>query len=109
MISVSSGFGILMSSLAVQFRDIKIAMPFVIRMLMYTAPIVYSAQSLPEKYRLIYSLNPIVSVIEGLRSCFLGTPFQWNYIIPGMITAFVILVLSILFFKRMERIFVDIL
>jgi lipopolysaccharide transport system permease protein len=68
MVSISAGVGMWLSSMAIRFRDVKHAMPFVVRMLMYTAPIVYSASSIPEKYRVLYSLNPIVSVIEGFRA-----------------------------------------
>ena len=67
-----------------------------------------SASSIPEKYRIIYSLNPIVGVIEGYRSCLLGTPMPWQYIWPGIISAIFILFSGAFYFKRMERIFVDV-
>jgi len=95
--------------MAIRFRDVKHAMPFVIRMLMYSAPIVYSASSIPDKWRLVYSLNPIVGVIEGFRACFLGTPMPWAYIWPGMITAALLLISGVFYFKRMERVFVDVI
>jgi len=69
MMTIPAGIGMWLSALAIRFRDVKHAMPFVVRMLIYTAPIVYSASSIPEKYRFIYSLNPIVGVIEGYRAC----------------------------------------
>lgn len=109
MMSVSAGVGIWLSSMAIRFRDVKLAMPFAIRMLMYTAPIVYSASSIPEKYRIIYSLNPIVSVIEGFRACLLGLPFSWQFILPGILTASLLLISGAFYFKRMERIFVDVI
>ncbi len=109
MISISAGVGMWLSAMAIRFRDIKHAMPFVIRMLMYTAPIVYSASSIPEKYRIIYSFNPIVGVIEGFRACFLGTNIPWPFIWPGMITTAILLVSGALYFKRMERVFVDVI
>lgn len=109
MASIPAGIGLWLSSLAIRFRDIKHALPFVIQMLMYTAPIVYSASSIPEKYRVIYSLNPIVGVIEGYRSCLLGTPIPWTYIWPGIITSIILFVSGALYFKRMERIIVDVI
>jgi len=109
MITIPAGTGMWLSSLAIRFRDVKHAMAFFIRILMYTAPIVYSASSIPEEYRIVYSLNPIVGVIEGYRSCFLGTPFQWQYICPGIITAFILLVTGALYFRRTESIFVDVI
>lgn len=109
MISVPAGIGMWLSALAIRFRDVKFAMPFVVRMLIYSAPIVYSASSIPEKYRIIYSLNPIVGVIEGFRSCLLGTPIHWIYILPGIFTAIFLLLSGALYFTRMERIFVDVI
>lgn len=109
MISIPAGIGMWLSSLAIRFRDVKHAMPFVVRMLIYSAPIVYSASSIPEKYRLIYSLNPIVAVIEGFRACLLGTPIPWAYIWPGVITSLILLTSGALYFRRMERIVVDVI
>jgi len=109
MISIPMGAGLWFSSLAIRFRDVKQAMPFFIQMLMYSAPIVYSASSIPETYRILYSLNPIVGVIEGYRACLLGTPIPWLYIIPGMITAAILLISGAYYFKRMERIVVDVI
>ncbi|MBI5055573.1 MAG: ABC transporter permease [Nitrospirae bacterium] len=109
MASIPAGIGLWLSSLAIRFRDVRHAMPFVIQMLIYTAPIVYSASSIPEKYRLIYSLNPIVGVTEGFRSCLLGTSIPWLYILPGTITSFILVVSGVWYFKRMERIIVDVI
>jgi lipopolysaccharide transport system permease protein len=109
MISISAGIGMWLSAMAIRFRDVKFAMGFAIRMLMYTAPIVYSASSIPETYRLIYSLNPIVAVIEGFRACLLGTAMPWSFIWPGSVTAAMLLITGALYFKRMERVFVDVI
>jgi len=109
MVAFSAGVGMWLSAMAIRFRDIKLAMPFVVRMLMYTAPIVYSASTIPEKYRIIYSLNPIVSVIEGFRACLLGLPMPWLFIWPGIITGGLVLVSGALYFTRMERVFVDVI
>lgn len=109
MMSVPLGVGLWLSALAIRYRDVKFAMGFGIRMLMYTAPIVYSSSSIPEVYRLLYSLNPLVAVIEGFRSCLLGVPYEWQYIIPGAIVAVLILISGAFYFKRVERVFVDVI
>lgn len=109
MVAVPLGIGTWLSSLAIRFRDVKQAMPFFIQMLMYSAPIVYSPTSIPEQYRLLYSLNPIVGVIEGFRACLLGTSIPWLYIGPGMVTAAILVMSGTLYFKRMERIIVDVI
>lgn len=109
MISIPAGVGLWLSSFSIRFRDLRHAMPFLIQMLIYMAPIVYSASSIPEKYRIIYSLNPIVGVIEGYRACLLGTQMPWLYIWPGIITATILLISGAFYFKRMERIVVDVI
>ena len=109
MMSIGAGIGMWLSAMAIRFRDVKFAMPFIIRMLMYSAPIVYSASSIPSKYRMIYSLNPIVGVIEGFRACLLGGAFPWQYIWPGIFTALILVISGSLYFKRMERVFVDVI
>ena len=109
MFIVPLGIGFWLSALAIRFRDVKFAMPFAIRMLMFSAPIVYSASTIPEKYRLLYSLNPIVGVIEGMRASLLGTAIPWEFIVPGMIVSAVIFLSGAWYFRHMEKIFVDVI
>lgn len=109
MMSIPAGLGMLFSALAIRFRDVKFAMPFVIRMLIYSAPILYTASAIPEKYRFLYSLNPIVAVIEGYRACLLGLPMPWEYIVPGALVAIVTLFAGALYFRKMEHVFVDVI
>ena len=109
MMSVPAGIGMSLSALAIRYRDVKFAMSFIIRMLIYTAPIVYSASSIPDVYRVLYSINPVVGVIEGFRACLLGLSIPWVYILPGIVTAVVLLVSGAVYFRRMERIFVDVI
>jgi len=109
MICIPAAVGLWLGALAIRFRDVRHAMPFVLRMLVYSAPIVYSAASIPDSYRFIYSLNPIVGVIEGFRSCLLGTPIPWIFIWPGIVTTLILLFTGTLYFKRMERVFADVI
>lgn len=109
MMAFPAAVGLWLSSLAIRYRDVRFAMQYVIQMLMYTAPIVYSASSIPVEYRFFYSLNPLVGVIEGFRATLLGTEIPWLFILPGMFTTVVLLVGGALYFKRMERIIVDVI
>lgn len=109
MICIPAGIGLWLSAMAIRFRDVKFAMPFVIRMLIYSAPILYTASSIPTNYRMLYSLNPIVGVIEGFRACLLGVPLNWQFIIPSAITALLLLTSGALYFRRMERVFADVI
>lgn len=109
MIIVAVSVGFWFSTMAVRFRDVNHAIPLIVRMLMYTAPVIYSISAIPENFRLIYSMNPIVSVIEGFRACLLGLPFVWIHILPGMATAIVFFIVGLLYFRQMESIFVDVI
>lgn len=108
MIIIPAAMGLWLSAMAVRYRDVKFIVQFLIRMLMFTAPIVYSASSIPDEYRLLYSLNPLVSVIEGMRACLLGLPVPWEYVAPGFIVSVLLLVTGAFYFRRFERVFVDV-
>jgi lipopolysaccharide transport system permease protein len=109
MMAVPLAGGFWLSSLSVRFRDVKFAMQFVVRTLMFSAPIVYSASSIPEAYRIWYSFNPLVGVIEGFRAALIGGSMPWEYIFPGMLTCVILLVSGAFYFRRMERVVVDVL
>ncbi len=109
MMAVPAGIGFWLSALSIRFRDVKFAMPFLIRMLIYSAPILYAASSIPDGYRLLYSLNPIVAVIEGFRACLLGTEIPWQFILPGTFVSLILLVSGAIYFRKMERVFVDVI
>lgn len=109
MVLVPMGVGLWLSALAIRFRDVKFAMTFAIRMLMYSAPIVYSASSIPDSIRFYYSLNPIVAIVEGFRATLLGSPMPWEFIWPGVLTAFLLVLTGLIYFRRMEKVFVDVI
>jgi lipopolysaccharide transport system permease protein len=108
MMCIPAGVGMWLSSMAVRYRDVKFAMHYFIQLLMYSAPIVYSASTIPENLRVIYSLNPIVGVIEGFRGVFLGMDMSWKYIFPGMITTVLLFVSGAFYFRKMERVIADV-
>lgn len=109
MIAIPAALGMWLSALAIRFRDVKFALPFVIRMLIYSAPILYTASAIPDVHRFWYSLNPIVGIIEGFRACLLGGAIPWIYIMPGVATTAVLLVSGAIYFRRMERVFADVI
>jgi lipopolysaccharide transport system permease protein len=109
MMAQVAGVGMWLSAMAVRFRDVNHAMSFGIRLLIYSAPIVYPLSAVPEKYHLVYSINPIVGSIEGFRACLLGLPIPWAVMAVGMVVSLVMLISGALYFRRMERIFVDVM
>lgn len=109
MFTTSAGVGILLTAMAIQFRDIKYGINFALQLLMYAAPVVYPVSAVPEKYQLLYALNPMVGVIEGFRSSLLNShPIPWNLIGIGGITSIILLVFSIHYFHTKERLFADV-
>ncbi len=109
MMLTSAGIGMLLSALAIQYRDIRHAMAFVIQALMYAAPVVWSAKQVPDKYRLWYGLYPMAGVIEGFRATLLNSgKVPWDLIGMGTLTAVASFVAGSLYFRRTERFFADV-
>ncbi|AJF06504.1 ABC transporter permease [Geoalkalibacter subterraneus] len=109
MMLTAAGIGTWLTALAIQYRDIKYAMNFVVQLLMYAAPVVYPASLIPDGWRWLYALNPMVGVIEGFRSALLGTnPMPWGYIAIGLIMSLILSVTGALYFRFKEKIFADV-
>lgn len=109
MMLTAGGMGLWLTAFAVQYRDVKHAMNFVVQILMYAAPVVYPASLIPAQYRLAYALNPMVGVIEGFRSALLGTrAMPWDLLAVGTASALVIAFTGLLYFRRKERLFADV-
>lgn len=109
MMLVPTGIGMWLAALAIRYRDIKFAMSFFIKLLIYSAPILYTASAIPEQYRFWYSFNPLVAVIEGFRAALLGTPIEWQFIVPGLVTSVLVFLSGAIYFRRMEKVFVDVI
>ena len=109
MLVTSSGVGILLTALAVQYRDVKYGISFLIQLLMYLSPVVYSVNIIPTEYRYFYAINPMVGVIESFRSSILHTaPMPWDLWMIGWVSSLTLLFFSLAFFRRKERLFADI-
>ena len=109
MMLTATGVGMWLTALSIQYRDIRYGSNFFVQLLMYASPVIYPASSIPEKYQVIYALNPMVGVIEGFRAALLGTrAMPWEYLIIGSIMAVVFFVSGALYFQSMERYFADV-
>ena len=103
------GLGLWLSALAVQYRDVSHAVVFAIQALMYVSPVVYSDHMVPDRFRVLYGLNPVAGVIGGIRAVVLGTgPLPWDLIVPGAATALSLGVSGLYYFRSRERIFADV-
>jgi lipopolysaccharide transport system permease protein len=107
-VTTALGIGLWLSALNIQYRDVKYVVPFLAQLWMFATPVVYSSNSVPAKWRVLFGLNPMTSVVEGFRWALLGTRSGSS---PMMIIsiAVVLLVLfsGIVYFRRMERSFAD--
>ncbi|MDX6574876.1 MAG: lipopolysaccharide transport system permease protein [Blastocatellia bacterium] len=99
--------GILLSSLNVKYRDVGVALPVLIQLWMFTSPIVYPPALVPEKWRTLYSLNPIVGLIQGFRGALLGTEIPVMALIVSAILTGVLLVCAAFIFRQTEKGFAD--
>ncbi len=103
------GVGLWLSALVVMYRDFNYILGILPTFLMYLSPVVYSSSLIPEKWRLVYSLNPMTGVIEGFRWALLGTQ---GVVTPLMMAisvsiALILFVTGMFYFRRMERVFAD--
>jgi lipopolysaccharide transport system permease protein len=103
------GVGTVVSSLNVKYRDVGVALPVLIQLWMFTSPIVYPADLVPEKLRTLYSLNPIVGLIEGFRAALLGTDLPVFAIAVSAAFTIIALVCAAFVFRRTEKGFADVI
>jgi lipopolysaccharide transport system permease protein len=108
MIAVAVGAWI--APLNARYRDIGYTIPFLTQFWFYASPITYPLSLIPEKWRLLYGLNPLAGVIEGIRWAVLDTPNpDLGVIFVGALVTIVLLLFGIVFFKRMERALADVI
>ena len=102
------GFGLWLSALNVQYRDVGYLVPFVIQIWLFVTPVAYSAAIIPQQYRWLLGLNPMTGVVEGFRWALLGTPPPGQLFTLSLVISLLVLVSGLYFFRRTERTFADI-
>lgn len=113
MIFTSSGIGMWLSALAIQYRDIPHGIQFLSQLLLYAAPVVWPISLISDKFgenvKLIYGLYPMAGVIEGFRSALIGhNDMPWDMIGIGTISSIFLFFTGAFYFKKKERIFADV-
>ena len=98
-----------LSALCVRYRDVGVVIPFLVQIGMYVSPVAYPSSLVPERWRLLYSVNPLAVVIDGFRWALLGTnpPDPFGLALSCALVA-VILYGGLLYFNRVERVFADV-
>ena len=109
MTLTAAGAGMWLTALSLQYRDIQYSLGFGVQLLMYASPVVYPVSMVPERFRLLYYLNPMASIIEVFRSVLLGTnPIPWQALSIGAGMTFLLVISGSLYFTSMERKFADV-
>jgi lipopolysaccharide transport system permease protein len=107
----SGGAGLWLSALNVEYRDFRFVVPFIVQFGLYVSPVGFTSAIVPEKWRLLYSLNPMVGVIDGFRWAVSAGRAQLY--LPGLLCSTVVmialLVSGIWYFRKMERTFADVI
>ena len=108
MLAAALGVGFWLSALNVEYRDVMHAVPFLVQLWFFATPVVYSTALLPETWRILFSLNPMTSVVEGFRWCLLGSAAGLSLVSAiSVIVTIALFVSGMIWFRRRERAFVD--
>lgn len=111
LLAMAAGLGVgsWLSALNVRFRDVRYTIPFLIQLWLFATPIAYPSTLIPERWHLLYGLNPMVGVVEGFRWALLGSEGVVGSLWPASVaSATVLLISGLLYFRRMEREFADV-
>jgi len=101
------GIGLYLTAVNVKYRDFRYIIPFIVQFGLYISPVGFNSFLISEKYRIWYSLNPMVGVIDGFRWCLLGDPMHWRSFIVSVVITISFLLVGIHYFRKMERSFAD--
>lgn len=105
----AGGFGLWLTALSIQYRDINHATTFAVQLLMYATPVVYPLSLVPEGWRLLYALNPMVGVVEGFRAALLPDyALAWDLFGIGVAVSVAVTVTGLIYFHRKEPVFADV-
>lgn len=103
------GLGLFLASINVKYRDVRYVLPFFIQMMLFVTPVIYPT-SLLGKYSWILAINPMTGVINTVRAAVLGTAsINWLLLLISGLTCLIILILGVIYFKKTERYFADII
>jgi lipopolysaccharide transport system permease protein len=107
-VAATLGVGLWLAASNVRYRDVKYVVPFLTQLWLFVSPVVYPAQLVPERWRVVYALNPMVGVVEGYRWALFGGEAPWSLIASSSVGALALLWTGAMYFRRVERSFADI-
>jgi lipopolysaccharide transport system permease protein len=105
------GFGLLLSALNVEYRDFRFVVPFIIQLGIFVSPIAFSTADVPAQWRVLYALNPLVGIIDGVRWSVLGgrVPLDAASVCLSAAVTVSVMALGLWYFRRMEHGFADVI
>lgn len=103
------GIGLWTSAVNVKYRDVGIVVPVLIQLWMFCSPVVYPLSVVPQKWRLVYSLNPLVGILVSFRAVVFGSDFDWPALIISVVFTFALLLYAAYAFQNREKTFADII
>lgn len=101
--------GLWTSAVNVKYRDVGLVVPVLIQLWMFVSPIVYPLSAVPERWRLLYSFNPLVGILEAFRAALFGTPFDWPPLLISFAITAILLPYAAYAFQNREKTFADII
>lgn len=109
--AASLGPGLWAAALNVKYRDFRYVIPFVVQFGLYLSPVGFSSSVIPEQWKIVYYLNPMVGVIDGFRWCILGNEAQieWTSVFVAVVSTTLLLAFGVRQFRKMERSFADLI
>lgn len=109
--AAAMGAGLWIAALNVKYRDFRYIIPFVVQFGLYVSPVGFSSNIVPEQWRLLYSLNPMVGVIDGFRWAILGgnTQIYWPGFLLSLSLVSLLLITGIIYFRKTEQSFADVI
>jgi lipopolysaccharide transport system permease protein len=110
-LSITLGAGIALAALNVRYRDVRFIIPFMVQFGLYLSPVGFSVAEIPQDWRWLYDLNPMVGVIEGFRWCLLAgaDPLPLTALLNSLLFAAALLWFGVRYFRRVERTFADVI
>jgi len=109
--AASTGCGLWLAALNVKYRDFRYIIPFIVQFGLFVSPVGFSSSIVPEKWRLLYSINPMVGVIDGFRWAIIGREalIYWPGFLLSLSLVVIILVTGIRYFRKTEKTFADVI
>jgi lipopolysaccharide transport system permease protein len=105
----TSGIGLFLSALNVQYRDVKYVVPFVTQMVFFLTPVLYPMSNAPTRLKPVLILNPMAGMVEGFRHALLGSAVSWNLVLVSFGICIFAFVSGMYFFRSRERFFADLI